>query len=190
MKHVVSKQAVKARKVGKRAGRSAAAGAPTHPFIDKSGNRAASKAANGDRWLDTYIPYRLYCATAKLNGKLLSRLRASRINPARWRVLGVLRAYGSLSVGQIAEATLTEQPTVSRVVAQLEREGRVRRRLSTEDSRVTRISLTRQGVEAFNQIAPTALRHEALAIRGLSKDEISTLLALLDQVEDNIRAHD
>jgi DNA-binding MarR family transcriptional regulator len=148
----------------------------------------ARRSSSGDNWLDSFIPYRLYRATAKLNGKLLTRLRSLRINPSRWRVLSVLKAYGALSIGEIAEATLTEQPTVSRVVAQLEKEGRVLRRSSAKDSRMVQISLTAQGIDAFNQIASTALRHEELAFRDISRKEIAALLAILDQIEDNMQA--
>ena len=47
--------------------------------------------------------------------------------------------YGPMSIGGIVETTLMEQPTTSRVVAQLEREGHVGRRLSDRDSRVAEI---------------------------------------------------
>jgi DNA-binding MarR family transcriptional regulator len=151
-------------------------------------NGAPARRSSGDNWLDAFIPYRLYRATAKLNGKLLTRLRSLRINPSRWRVLSVLKAYGALSIGEIAQATLTEQPTVSRVVAQLEKEGRVLRRSSARDSRVVQISLTQQGIDAFNQIATTALKHEELAFRDISRKEIALLLAILDQIEDNMQA--
>lgn len=153
----------------------------------KSGRAGNGEAEMGDQWLDDFIPYRLYRATTRLNAKLLSRLRALRINPARWRVLSVLKAYGPLSIGEIAEATLSEQPTVSRVVAQLEKEERVVRRLSAEDSRVAEISLTRQGVDAFNQIVPTALKHQELAFRDVSQKDIAALVAILNKIENNIQ---
>lgn len=153
----------------------------------KSGRAGNGGAEMGDQWLDDFIPYRLYRATTKLNAKLLSRLRTLRINPARWRVLSVLKAYGPLSIGEIAEATLSEQPTVSRVVAQLEKEERVVRRLSAEDSRVAEISLTRQGVDAFNQIVPTALKHQELAFRDVSQKDIAALVAILNKIENNIQ---
>lgn len=144
----------------------------------------------GDQWLDEFIPYRLYRTTARLNAKLLSKLRGLRINPARWRVLSVLKAYGPLSIGEIAEATLTEQPTISRVVAQLEKEQRVLRRMSAKDSRVAEISLTRHGVDTFNQIVPAALQHQELALRGISSKELAALMAILGKIEHNIQLYE
>jgi MarR family transcriptional regulator, organic hydroperoxide resistance regulator len=147
-------------------------------------------AVAGDGWLDEFIPYQLYRVTNKLNAKLLSRLRGRRINPSKWRVLSVLKAYGWMSIGRIVETTLLEQPTVSRVVAQLEREGRVARRTSDVDSRVMEISLTAAGVEAFNHIMPAALNHQELAFRNISRKEIEALVGTLSKIEKNIEFYD
>ncbi|MGH8138955.1 MAG: MarR family winged helix-turn-helix transcriptional regulator [Steroidobacteraceae bacterium] len=152
------------------------------------GERRARTA--GDRWLDGFIPYRLYRATRKLGARLHTRLRALRISPSQWRVLSVLKAFGDLSIGEIVEATLMEQPTISRVVARLERDGRVKRRLSSRDSRMALISLTASGVEAFKQIIPAALRHQDEALQGVGRKEIARLVATLEKIERNIESHD
>jgi len=144
---------------------------------------------DGNNWLQTFIPYLLYRVTNRLNARLQSRLRAIRINPSRWRVLSVLKAYGTLSVTEIVEYTLMEQPTVSRVVSQLEEEGRVVRRASPDDSRVTQVELTEAGIEAFDAIFPTAIRHQEQALDGLSRKEIDTLVKILRKIEHNIDLH-
>ena len=156
----------------------------------KTSERKVSSLAEGNNWIDDFTPYLLYRVTSKLNAKLMGKLRLSRINPSQWRVLSVLRAYGTLSVGKIVEFTLMEQPTVSRVVAQLEQEGRVQRRWSASDSRVAEVTLTERGAEAFNEIYPTALRHQTLAFRGFSDAEVATLRGLLARVEQNIEYYD
>jgi MarR family transcriptional regulator, organic hydroperoxide resistance regulator len=147
-------------------------------------------AATGDKWLDDFIPYRLYRVTHKLNARLMNRLRAQRINPSRWRVLSVLKAHGHLSINGIVDAALMEQPTASRVVAKLEREGRVARRPADRDSRVMEISLTPAGMAAFNEIAPAALNHQEIAFRNVSRKEIGALLAVLEKIEQNIRLNE
>ena len=140
----------------------------------------------GDDWLLNFIPYLMYRATNKLNARLLSRLKALKINPSQWRALSVLKAYGTLNVSEIVEHTLMEQPTVSRVVVQLEQDGLVQRNASTEDSRVTEVTLTADGIKAFEAIAPAALRHQDLAMQGLSKKEIKTFIDILARIEQNI----
>jgi DNA-binding MarR family transcriptional regulator len=143
-----------------------------------------------DRWLDTFLPYHMYRVTKKLNARLLKRLKTMRINTSQWRVLSVLRAYGAMSITQIVEATLLEQPTASRVVAQLQRIGHVQRRSSALDSRVTEISMTASGLAAFDDIVPSALRHQGQAFRDVSPRELALLAEILKKVEHNISHED
>ena len=150
----------------------------------------ADAAEAGDNWIEDFVPYRLYRVTNRLNAKLLSRLKSIRINPSQWRVLSVLKAFGVLNIGQIADLTLMEQPTVSRVVAQLEGKGGVSRRPSAADARVTEVALTAKGVAAFEHIIPTALRHQQLAFEGFSAKELETLKKLLSKIEKNIESYD
>ncbi len=152
--------------------------------------RSERRVRSGDNWLDSFIPYRLYRTSRKLSGRLQNRLRALSMNPSQWKVISVLKAYGALSVGEIVEATLMEQPTVSRVVIRLEKAGHVGRRAADRDSRMVLISLTGSGVEVFNQIIPAALRHQEQALQGIGRKELAQLVATLERMERNIESHD
>jgi DNA-binding MarR family transcriptional regulator len=101
-----------------------------------------------------------------------------------------LKAYGALSIGEIVEATLMEQPTISRVVSRLEKNDLVARRSSTRDSRMALISLTAAGAEVFKQIVPAAMRHQELALEGIPRKEIAQLVATLERIEQNIEGGD
>jgi DNA-binding MarR family transcriptional regulator len=156
---------------------------------DKGAARSEPAIA-GNRWLDDFVPYQLYRVTNKLNARLLKRLKSIRINTSQWRVLSVLRAYGPMSIGRIVEATLMEQPTTSRVVAQLERVGHVTRRLSARDSRVAEISITATGLQAFEGIVPAALKHQSIAFQSIGAREIAQLVETLRKIEKNIAPED
>jgi DNA-binding MarR family transcriptional regulator len=147
-------------------------------------------SGQGDKWLRNFVPYLLYRITNQLTRRIRSRLRSYGINMTRWRVLAVLRAYGTLSLGRVVELTVMEQPSVSRVVTQLEREGLVRRKASKEDSRVVHVSLTRAGEKAFENIYPTAQRHQQRALNGFTRKEISTLKGYLRRIQDNIESEE
>jgi MarR family transcriptional regulator, organic hydroperoxide resistance regulator len=156
----------------------------------KSRAKSEVSLSEGDRWIDDFVPYQLYRATTKLNAKLMGKLKSNKINPSQWRVLSILKAYGTLNMGQLVELTLMEQPTVSRVVAQLEQDGRIERRWAAADLRVAELTLTRSGAEAFEAIIPTALRHKQLALNGFSADDIATLTGLLARIEANLESYD
>jgi MarR family transcriptional regulator, organic hydroperoxide resistance regulator len=152
--------------------------------------RSDRRTRTGDQWLDSYFPYRLYRASKTLQLRLHTRLRAMRMSSSQWRVISVLKAYGALSIGEIVEATLMEQPTISRVVSRLEKNDLVARRPSTRDSRMALISLTAAGSEVFKQIVPAAMRHQELALDGIPRKDIAQLLATLERIEENIEGGD
>lgn len=147
-------------------------------------------AGHGDKWLQNFVPYLIYRITNQLTRRIRGRLRKSGINITRWRVLAVLKAHGELSLGRIVELTVMEQPSVSRVVAQLEREGLVRREMSMEDSRFVNVSLTRGGDKAFQNVYPTAQKHQELALNGFTRTEINTLKKFLLRIQKNIEAEE
>lgn len=140
----------------------------------------------GDKWLRGFVPYLLYRISNQLNMGIRSKLRKSGINIARWRVLGVLQAYGEINLGRIVELTVMEQPSVSRIVTQLVEEGLVRRKVSKTDSRYVLVRLTAAGEKAFMNIYPTAKAHQDLALRGFTKTEIRTLIGYLNRIQENI----
>ncbi len=141
--------------------------------------------ASGDHWLGQFIPYLLYRITGQLNRALRKKLRRSGINLARWRVLAVLKDNGRMNIGQIVERTIIEQPTVSRIVDQLEREGLAAREICDEDSRFVQVVLTETGEKAFEQIYPAATAHQKQALQGFSKKEIKTLIGFLERIQLN-----
>ena len=148
------------------------------------------KAGHGDKWLQNFVPYLIYRISNQLNKRLRGRLRKSGINIARWRVLSVLRAHGDLTLGRIVDLTAMDQPAVSRIVTQLEREGLARREVSTRDSRVVHVSLTKAGEKAFADVYPTAQKHQKRALSGFTSKEIGALKKYLRRIQDNIEAEE
>ncbi len=147
---------------------------------------AKSNAEAGDGWLDDYLPYQLYSLAGRLNRRLQNRLRSQDIKVSHWRVLSVLRSAGSLTVGKIAELALMEQPTVSRVIMQLEVDGLATRAAAPQDSRATVVTLTASGIEKLGTIIPTAHRHQQEALSGFSENELKLLGTMLQRIDDNI----
>ncbi|MBN9144334.1 MULTISPECIES: MarR family winged helix-turn-helix transcriptional regulator [unclassified Novosphingobium] len=142
--------------------------------------------ADGNGWLGDFLPYQIYRVSSLMNIRLSGRLKASGINLSQWRVLSVLRSQGQMSMSQIVDRTLMEQPTISRVISQLHNDGMVEREISPEDSRVALVSLSERGRELFDEIAVSAVRHQKIALDGVSKADITALRRALSQIEANI----
>jgi DNA-binding MarR family transcriptional regulator len=78
--------------------------------------------------LDDLLPYLMNRLVARLNQNLGERLRRRGYSFQEWRVLAVLAAHDGITLSQLADATVMPQPTVSRLVARLERRQFLRRR--------------------------------------------------------------
>lgn len=148
----------------------------------------SSRRNEGDNWLEGYVPYQIYRITNTLNQRLRARLRSLPISVSRWRVLGVLRARGTLTINEIAEYAAMEQPTVSRTVKRLVTDGLVSRRAARQDSRFMQIKLTANGQHAFEAIYPIAEEHQAMALNGFSKADLKALQGYLHRIQQNIEA--
>lgn len=105
---------------------------------------------------------------------------ARRITAAKFRYLDALAAAeGGLGIGDIAERIGVDQPRASRLTAELEREGLVRRSRDPADHRRHIITLTPAGRRPLEQA--TALRRDRVeqALRALSPAERRQLADLL-----------
>lgn len=160
----------------------------TKPAKNRTGQPRAVQedVRGGNNWLNDYLPYQLYRLTHRLNQRLQLRLRSQGIKPSRWRVMSVLRSHGTLTIGKIAEHAMMEQPTVSRVITQLEADGLAARQISAEDSRATEVTLTQAGAEKLEAILLTAYRHQQDSLAGLSRAELDALRATLNRIEQNV----
>ena len=106
--------------------------------------------------------------------------RARRLTAAKFRYLDALAAAGGgLGIGDIAERIGVDQPRASRLTAELERDGLVRRTRDLADHRRHVISLTPAGRRPLEQA--TALRRDRVehALRALSPAERRQLADLL-----------
>ena len=136
--------------------------------------------------LEDYLPYQLFRMVNRLTLNLKNDLRPAKMTLARWRTLSVLNASDGRSMGELADYMVIEQPALSRIVDQMERDQLVTRRNASDDHRVVRVFLTSAGRHMFKKIRPLELHHFARLIDGLEPAELQTLEKLLQQLWENI----
>jgi DNA-binding MarR family transcriptional regulator len=125
--------------------------------------------------LDDLLPYLMNRLVSRLNQNLGERLRRRGYSFQDWRVLAVLAAHDGITLSQLAEATVIPQPTVSRLVARLERRGFLRRRAAARDSRFTEARITPRGRAAYRKMLPLAVAEYRGAVVGFDKTETEGL---------------
>jgi DNA-binding MarR family transcriptional regulator len=136
--------------------------------------------------LEDYLPYQLFRIVNRLTLNLKNDLRPTRMTLARWRALAVLNASNGRSIGELALCMVIEQPALSRIISQMERDGLVSRKVANNDHRVVRVYLTAEGRRIFKKIRPFELSHFAQLIDGLKDNELRQLEKLLHKLGNNI----
>jgi len=88
-----------------------------------------------------------------LSGYALARIAAHDAGndapAAQWRVLSLLSTQGRRRVGELAAASRTTQPGMTRLIGGLERDGLVRRSPDPDDSRAIVVEITPSGAAAL-----------------------------------------
>jgi DNA-binding MarR family transcriptional regulator len=103
--------------------------------------------------------------------------------PARLSALSVLVFGGPMSLGGLAAAEQVKPPTMSRVVAALERNGLVQRFADAKDARKVRLRATPRGVELMRQGRRRRIRYLAHNLETLSRDEAAALCHAVEILE-------
>lgn len=136
--------------------------------------------------LEDYLPYQLFRIVNRLTLNLKNDLRPAKMTLSRWRALSVLTAADGRSMGELAAYMVIEQPALSRIVDQMERDKLVTRCLASDDNRVVRVYLMDAGRQMFKQIRPLELRHYERAIEGFEPAELEDLNKLLSRLWENL----
>jgi DNA-binding MarR family transcriptional regulator len=128
---------------------------------------------------ELFLPYLLNKTVALLNVHLQRMLDQQGLTLTHWRTLAFLTSQDGLTIGALAEATMTEASTLSRSLRALEERGYVARRTCEDDSRAMKVVLSRAGRLAFTKMLDKALTIEAGFLEGISTKEVEALRGLL-----------
>ncbi|MDF3625882.1 MarR family winged helix-turn-helix transcriptional regulator [Brytella acorum] len=114
------------------------------------------------------------------------RLRNLGLATAQLPVLTALKDGGELSQKELAKWAKVEQPTMAQMLSRMERDGLVRRVPDPEDKRSHLISLTDATVEKLPAGRAILRQGNSEMTKGLTDDEIKTLVSLLRHVLENV----
>jgi DNA-binding MarR family transcriptional regulator len=112
----------------------------------------------------------------------------SGVGPARLSALSVVVFRGPLTLGALAEAEQVRPPTMSRVVAALEREGLVRRVPDAKDARRAHLHATPAGRKLLEKARGRRVAELADWLAGLSAAEQQQVTAAVDVLERMLSA--
>lgn len=117
-----------------------------------------------------------------------ARLRDLGFATAQLPVLTALKDGDRLSQTELARWAKVEQPTMAQMLARMERDGLVKREADPRDRRSSLISLTDEALARLPAGRAVLRQGNADITKGLSSQEVDTLVSLLKRVLANIEA--
>ena len=134
----------------------------------------------------TDIADQLHSVAIHLLRQLRVRDRESGIGPAQLSALSVLVFGGPRSLGELADAEQVRPPTMSRIVAGLQR-SRLLRRHATEDGRRVRLEATPKGVSLMWEGRKRRVESLATALAALPENDREQLRGALQLLQQIVR---
>ena len=109
-------------------------------------------------------------------------LRAHGLSDQQWRVLRVLGEHGTVETGRVAREAFILGPSLTGVLARMERDGLITRERDPQDQRCTVVRATPQGKRLVKKLSSAVESHYAWMEETLGTDKLRELYALLDTV--------
>lgn len=109
-------------------------------------------------------------------------LRVHGLSDQQWRVLRVLGEHGTAETGRVAREAFILGPSLTGVLARMERDGLVRRERDAEDQRRSVVEATPKGLKLVEKLSRTIEEHYGRMEQSLGKQQLAELYGLLDQV--------
>jgi DNA-binding MarR family transcriptional regulator len=118
---------------------------------------------------------RLHSAAIHLLRRVRKEDERSGVTPARLSALSVLVFGGPRRLTDLAQAEQVKPPTMTRIVAGLEAEGLVRRRVVSGDARAVSLEATARGVRVMQEGRRRRVESLAAALKELPAGELRLL---------------
>jgi DNA-binding MarR family transcriptional regulator len=139
--------------------------------------------AAGDAPLDdAELAARLRLLVNRLARRLRSQAPAD-LSPSLTSALVTIEHQGPITLGQLATCERVTPPSVTRMVAKLERLGLVRREADPGDRRIAYVSVTADGKRTLQRSRTRKTAFLARQLRKLDESEVEAVRAVLPLLE-------
>ena len=109
-------------------------------------------------------------------------LREHALSDQQWRVLRVLGEHGAVETGRVAREAFILGPSLTGVLARLERDNLIARSRDPEDQRRTVVEATAHGMKLVKKLSSSIEAHYQWLEQSLGKTKLTQLYGLLDEL--------
>ena len=146
------------------------------------------ESSKASRFVEDYLPALLAQASQLISSEFHEVARQQGFSVSEWRVMASLAGAESISIGRLAQITVTKQPTVTRLLDRMEARGQVERLPHDSDRRITLVRITPEGLKAVEHLMELAREHEHRVLEPFGLQRAEDLKATLRQMIE-LHAH-
>jgi homoprotocatechuate degradation regulator HpaR len=132
------------------------------------------------------LPMQLLKAREAAMAHFRPMLRSHDLTEQQWRVIRVLASEPVMDASELAARALLLAPSLSRIIAHLERGGLVKRTLDPKDQRRSKLKLTAAGRKKFAEVGPDSESLYGQIESRFGRKKLATLYGLLSELNDAI----
>lgn len=132
--------------------------------------------------LATSIPYLLNRLGVRLGTLFSRRIEPFGLTLPMYRVLASLREQPGQKLGELADTTVVELSTMSRMVGTLVAAGLVTRERIPNNERTVSINLTNRGKVLADDLIREAIHYEEVAVSKMKTSDVEKLKSLLEEM--------
>jgi len=109
-------------------------------------------------------------------------LREHALSDQQWRVLRVLGEHGAVDTGRVAREAFILGPSLTGVLARMERDNLITRSRDPADQRRTVVEATPHGMKLVKRLGSSIEAHYDWMEQSLGKAKLAQLYGLLDEL--------
>ncbi len=128
------------------------------------------------------LPRLLLQAREAVMGHTRPSLREHALSDQQWRVLRVLGEHGAVETGRVAREAFILGPSLTGVLARMERDELITRSRDPEDQRRTVVEATPRGMKLVKKLSSSIEAHYEWMEESLGKAKLAQLYGLLDEL--------
>jgi len=133
--------------------------------------------------LEKYLPYRLSILSNLVSG-MIARAYEDKfaLSISEWRIIAVLGEYPRSSADDISKTTRTEKSIISRALQRLLKRRLIKREVSVTDRRRQHLTLTKNGMDIYQQVVPLSYEYEQKLLECFSEREQASFDKLVEKL--------
>lgn len=127
------------------------------------------------RFVDDYLPALLAQASHLISSEFHKVAREQGFSVSEWRVMATLAGGEPISIGRLAQVSVTKQPTVTRLLDRMTLKGQVERLPHNSDRRITLVRITEAGERTVKHLMELAREHERRVLEPFGLESAEAL---------------